>query len=69
MKLWVRLKDIPSVYILVPKQMASKPQLVGFCIYLIMVFIDRYTLFCVKMETFKNLANAKISTRHMVCPH
>ena len=63
MRLWVRMKDVPSVAFLIPKKSPSDTQLVGFHLSLPIGYINSDPYFCMTTEMVDDLTNQAISQR------
>ena len=69
MRLWVRLEYTPSTSLLLPKLYPADEHIVGFHLYLPMVWVDSAPYFCIAMETVTYLANQSMPVRHTASPH
>ena len=69
MCIWVRLEDIPSVELLVPKATPDEEQLVGFHLSIPMGYVQSTAFFCATTETIKDRALDTLSMRHTAPPH
>ena len=69
MRIWVRLKDIPSVALLVPKATPEEDQLIGFHLSIPMWYVESASFFCAITETVKDGTLDTLSMRHTAPPH
>ena len=69
MRFWVRIEDVPSISLLLPKKNTSDTQLVGFHLSLPMGYIDSAPYFCMATDRFTDLANETISLRDQTDEH
>ena len=69
MRLWVRMDEVPSVALLIPKKNPRKTQLVGFHLSLPMGSVDSDPYFCMATETVPNLENKAILQREKARKH
>ena len=63
MRIWDRMKNIPSVALLIPKEREKEEQLVGFHIYISMGYVESAPLFCASTETGKDMVNNTMEPR------
>eukprot|EP00957_Ditylum_brightwellii_P006441 488951-Ditylum_brightwellii.AAC.1 len=68
MRVWLRIKDVPSLAFVVPN-LPGKPPLIGFHLSLPMGYIDSTAFFCITTETVTDLANATWHTAHKALHH
>ena len=69
MRIWVRLKDTPSVVLLISRKKPTDKQLVGFHIYLLMGYVYSSPLLCMSMVTIADMENVSMGDRHRALTH
>ena len=69
MRFWVRIEDVPSISLLLPKKNTSDTQLVGFHLSLPMGYIDSAPYFCMATDTVTDIANETIALREQANKH
>ena len=68
-KFWVRMEDVPSVALLIPKDTPRKTHLVVFHLSLPIGYIDSAPYFCMATKTMSDLENEAISQRYQASNH
>ena len=69
MRIWVRVEDVPSVDLLIPKDKAIEEQLVGFHLYILMGYMEYADFFCTATETVKDRAITTLNRRSGAPPY
>ena len=69
MTLWARMEDVLFVTFLIPKKNPSKPQMVGFHLFLPMGYVDSAPYFSMLIETVAELTNKSITQQDVASAH